>query len=120
MRTVKISKDRLAAKVRENRDAHIAEHREAMAEWTKIAISALEARALLLAEPSPPADKTDLQFHHLPKPESHADEYERVLQMLAFSAEDTVELTEYEFKNYVQDDWDWTHAVKSVNSNYRH
>lgn len=42
-------------------------------------------------------------------PEDHTDEYDQLLEMLAMSVDDEVELTAQEFAQYVRDDWSWKH-----------
>lgn len=42
------------------------------------------------------------------KPENHADEYDRVIDMLAFTDEEKITLTPQEFNQYVRDEWAWS------------
>ena len=54
----------------------------------------------------------------LPLPENHTRDYERVIQMLERSLDETVSLSETDFRAYVQDDWDWKRAFLTSSAQY--
>lgn len=60
-----------------------------------------------------------LQFNLNP-PTDHSEVYKTVIQMLEWSREDTVTLSADEFRQLVQDEWDWTDSFLLANSLYSH
>ena len=53
-----------------------------------------------------------------PKPVNATKEYERAIRMLEMTTRENVELTADEFRNYVEDDWEWSREAKTINSMY--
>lgn len=59
----------------------------------------------------------DLRIH-LPEPQDHTKDYDRVILMVKMSVNDEVELTHQEFQQYVMDDWSWKREFVATASNY--
>lgn len=55
----------------------------------------------------------------LPKPESHADDYDRVIGMLDMSVAEDVTITEQQYSQFVRDQWGWRQSYDSVSSSYK-
>lgn len=58
---------------------------------------------------------------NLPCPEDHSDEYDRSIAMLTWAksaGQDKLEISNQEFRNYVEDDWAWSHAFAATNARY--
>jgi hypothetical protein len=51
-------------------------------------------------------------------PEDHTDDYDRVIGMLELDIEETVELEESEYRQYVEDKWQWQRSFNASNSYY--
>lgn len=55
---------------------------------------------------------------HLPPPEDHTPDYDRVIRMYEMHLEDKIELDEETFSAYVMDDWSWKRQFLATNSSY--
>lgn len=104
MKEVKIKREDLLQKVRENRIAHKADLCELREEMVKD-ITAYHYRQLefLKAEDM---ENVDTHFN-FPIPEDHTEDYEQVITMLEMSVDDEIVLDHHEFQQYVMDNWAW-------------
>ena len=117
MRSVKIDKKKLLAIVRENKEKHIAEYNESVADFKDLAIRIttknleivntgdLDKIAKLKAVPAAPV--------------SHEKEYERAIRMLELSVEKEIEVEEDIFNQLVLDEWAWKHQFVASASLYK-
>jgi hypothetical protein len=55
---------------------------------------------------------------HLPRPEDHTMDYDRVILMVQMSLGDTYDLSENDFAKYVMDDWAWKREWNRMSSHY--
>lgn len=55
----------------------------------------------------------------LVEPQDHTGDYDRIITMLEMSVNDTIELTQQEFAQYVMDQWGWMQEFKTSASFYR-
>lgn len=51
-------------------------------------------------------------------PEDHTVDYDRSIQMLEMSVESQIVISEEEFRNYVQDLWEWSRGWAASNVKY--
>ncbi len=51
-------------------------------------------------------------------PEDHTRDYDRRIKMYEMDIDDTIEMTEQEFAQYVLDDWGWKQAWTTSNTAY--
>ncbi len=114
MQTVKIDRIQLLEIVKENLLKHVAEYKIAVVGYREAYIKRL-SDALANVD-TVGVDRNLLA--HLPEPENHQKEYERVIRMLAMSADNFIELEEYDFNQYVLDEWAWAARAKLSNSFY--
>ena len=117
MRSVKIDKKKLLAIVRENKEKHIAEYNESVADFKDLAIRIttknleivntgdLDKIAKLKAVPAAPV--------------SHEKEYERAIRMLELSVEKEIEVEEDIFNQLVLDERAWKHQFVASASLYK-
>lgn len=54
----------------------------------------------------------------LPYPEDHTTDYDRVIAMLEMHQQDTIEIPEHYFSQYVMDEWGWQKGFLETSSNY--
>ena len=113
MQTVKIKRDELLEVVKKNRAAHRQIFEEAQGGYRKAVIKELDA---MLAEAR--SGKRIRRTVSLVEPVDQTREYDRVIRMLEMSADDTVELQNHEFAQYVMDDWTWKRAFLASNMHY--
>ena len=57
-------------------------------------------------------------YINLPMPENHIEDYDTVLKMLDMEVLDMVELTQREFKCFVEDEWDWVRSFAENSLSY--
>lgn len=116
MKTVEVSKVELVKKLQANLQTHKADFDIAWDKFREQAAHNFEQRLHQIKE-APKGAQLDL-WVNLVVPEDHSDDYVRALEMLEWEVNDTVELQEHEFKQYVQDDWGWKNAFLSTNQLY--
>jgi hypothetical protein len=113
MKTVTVKKSELLQKVLTNRDGHRAQFEKAWQgyrdECVKLLIDNLDALK---------ADKMHVVRFFEQPPDDHTSDYNRVIAMLGMSVDENIELTQQEFQNYVQDDWDWKERWAASNMKY--
>ena len=113
MRTVTIERKKLLGILRENRNTHEDEYKDAYAGYLTTCVERLET---LLSE-FKAGDREMVNWGERP-PHSQVKDYDRVIRMLELSVDDIIELTSEEFANYVQDEWHWKQSWELGNSNY--
>lgn len=113
MQNITVDKADLIAKITANRDEHKALYDEAVIVYRQRAISEIEK---VLAE-AKRGDKIRHAFA-MPVPEEHTEDFDRALEMLEWDQGDTVELSEYEFQNLVQNEWGWAKNFASNTTSY--
>lgn len=111
--TVRVNKDVLLDRVKANRDEHRTIFEEALEGWKKKVIEQLEIRYNEALK----GKKFDIAIH-LPRPEDHTDQYDTVIELLEFSLDEELELTQAEFANYALDKWQWQAAFLATSSSY--
>ncbi len=102
MDTVTVRKDELLKALRENRDSHRDAFLLAQEGWRETIIEELDRR---LAD-ARAAKKVHATFH-MPEPQDHTTDYDRIIRMVEMNISDEIELDGYEFSRFVMDDWDW-------------
>lgn len=143
---VVVEKEKLLAKLRENRDGHNAIYEAAVSGYWIQAGKVLEEKR---SEFVTALEKTQKQFDEshderskavteknlkgvgsfaaylgfnaqwpLTFPTNHLDDYDRVISMLEFSVADKTRLTSSEFNSYVRNDWSWNKNFEETNISY--
>lgn len=123
MREVKLKRDDLLTKLKENREKHVAEYRVALAGYRAQAITAVhrtcdnlmaKLNQLQLGDAVPlPPITFDLEL-----PENHERDYDQVITMVAMSVDDVLTLRSDEFACYVMDRWDWKDRFRITSTKY--
>lgn len=117
MNKVTVDKEELLSTLRSNRDSHIDEYGNSITDWA-------EAQATILHEALSKFenvfDEMDLLDHNieiLAKPSDYSKQYDLAIEMLEWSIDDTVTLTQEQFQQFVLDEWSWKMGFKA-NNNY--
>jgi hypothetical protein len=110
---VLLSKEALLEQVRTNYASHRQKFEEAMAGYKDKAIGLLYDHIERIKANAP-----EKVFVQLPMPEDHSRDYERVIEMLEWSKDDTLELDESEFSTYVLDQWGWQEGFAQTYAMY--
>lgn len=138
-RIVKVKKEELLAKIRENRAAHIKEYEEAVDAFKEMATREIQKLHSVLNEGVKEVKK-ELKVYqgnvdegalkvafnikmpqialNLITPEDKRDDYDKLITMFEMEVEDVVELTQGEFNQYIHDETDWAVQAKMSNSSY--
>jgi len=101
-RVITVMKDQLLAKLKENRS----KHREIFLK----AIDLFREEAIVVFDQNLQAARDGKKFSvhlDLSRPKDHTKDYTRAIEMLEWSIEDKIEITDSDFRAYVQDDWGW-------------
>jgi len=108
-------KDKILEKLRENKKKHVNAYELAIQEYWK----ALEAKLekLLDKARSRKGIKNDFWIN-LSVPHNHENEYNTNIQMLEFSSDIEIVLTEGEFKQFIMDEWEWKAEFNSTVASY--
>jgi len=113
MKTVKVNKDELINKLKENRAKHRDVFEAALEGYRGKCYEVLQERIDQLRQ-----GKRINMYFNLSEPQDQTKDYDRALTMLEMSVDDLIEIDERSFQCYVMDDWDWREAFKASNSMY--
>lgn len=111
--TVWVPKVRLLEALRTNRDGHAAQYEKAKAGYLKVTREKLDD---LLTRVS--GGEMVGQVWLESPPEDRTKDYDDVISMMEWSEQESIELTQVQFKQYVQDDWGWKRDWLTSNSVY--
>src|SRR6185312_5027345 len=100
--TIRVDKARLLAALEENKAAHSATYEKAKAGYIKVTRQSLEDMLQRVVS----GELLPRVFLDAP-PDDHTDDYDDVIAMIQWSQDDNIELTQGQFKQYIQDDWGW-------------
>lgn len=111
--TINVGKGRLLTTLEANRAAHGIAYRKAREGYIKVTTKELEGYLTRLA------DGHLLERAFIPPPpEDHTHDYDDAIAMMQWSTDDTIELTQGQFRQYVQDDWGWKDSWVASNTAY--
>lgn len=102
MRTVKVAKEDLIARIKSNMEKHRAEFEGGLETYRKAVVQELEEWLDRARE-----GRRVEAYTQLRAPEDHMEDYRQVLDMLKMSVDSEIELTHQEFSQFVRDDWGW-------------
>jgi hypothetical protein len=125
MKNVQIKRDELLAKLRENRDKHIADFNSARVKFYEKRSAAIQELSqadrdntnqdiLAVKRITPLVSK----LAAMPKPTSYENSYNRAISMLEREQRDVLEITDAEFAQYYLDDWQWRGQYAASTAGY--
>lgn len=138
-RVIMVKRFDLLARLKENRELHLAEYNNAVAGYLEEAKSRLEeqykkarvgirfalSRATAELERYDPTEAKDtivfckaISFT-LTAPRHHVDAYDQAIAMMEWDTRDEVELNATEFRSFVMNKWDWMDEFLAVTSSYK-
>lgn len=119
MDSIKVDKQELLDTLKANREIHIKDFLEAQAKYRREAIDEI---AEMLKE----AKKANLGKGHkirrnitAVEPQSFEASYNTAIKMLEMSIDETIELSQQEFQQYVEDNWSWRGVFASTTMSYK-
>jgi hypothetical protein len=123
MREVKVNRESLLQKVRENREKHLAEYKAACAGYRDQALAKIEDVMAGLKQrignlkEGQTVELMSVSFG-LPVPQDHTKEYDRAISMLEMCVEPELLIDEDSFDNFVMDNWPWQEQFKTMSARY--
>lgn len=108
MENIRVSKQELLNILKENRKKHKKEYSEAIKAY-RVKSGDLLAKEL---QKIVSGEKFEIRFS-LQQPQSHIKEYDLAIKMLEMSIDTNIEISQYEFNQLVNDEWDWKSVFKS-------
>lgn len=115
MKTITVPKATLLEKLRENRGQHRQTFEEAWQGYRKHAERDLAERLDAVRDGKP----FNLKFG-LVVPQDHTDDYDTAINMLEWHVGDEMEVSQEEFRQYVEDDWGWKDQFLHSTASYLH
>lgn len=111
--SVTVNKDELLAALQSNRDSHRVAFEKAKTGYIRITTAKLKEALEQL-------DRGEMLHHVLSDipPADHTPDYDDAIDVMQWSVEDTIELTQTQFKQYVKDDWNWKRQWTVSNTAY--
>lgn len=116
--TVELHPKKLIDALRANRARHEAEYKEAVEAFGKAYDQKIHEMFEALDESDFDATEADMHVG-LRIPENHLDDYDRVTGMLSMAPSDAlIEMTEEQYRMYVEDKWSWSSDFATTNQFY--
>lgn len=109
-----VDREELLAKLKENRKNHSTIVREAQAGYLKSATKKAEKALAILKT----GKAISLQVYAIMMPVDYTSAYDTVISMLEWSKDKTITLAADEFRQFVEDQWDWKDGFIASNSHY--
>ena len=106
MDKIKVSKQTLIDKLKENKETHIIEFEKMYDEYQKEVIVEL-SKLLKVAKKTERFTEIKAKIYLAP-PTSYVDDYQTAIDMLEFSIDSEIYITQREFEQYVQNKWSWS------------
>ena len=113
MEKVRVTRQALLAALNTNRKAHRDEFLKAQTGWRAVIVEELDRR---LADAR--ANRKIQAVFHVPEPEDHTKDYDRIIRMVDMEVADTIEINERDFACFVMDEWSWKAGWTASNTTY--
>ena len=117
MNIVNINRDELLAIVRDNKEKHIEQFKESIADYKKAALQIAKDNLALVRTGQ--VEEIAKVKNMPPKPVSFENEYNRAIRMLELSVDEVIELQQDVFNQLVLDEWHWKQAFVSNSTIYK-
>jgi len=116
--SITVSVGELLAKLRTNRAAHVADYEESAAGFQNLCVIELRKRARKIA-----AEKMDGPRQHwmtfgMRPPVNHERDYTQLIEMLEMAQETEIKLDGSQFRQWVQDEWEWKNEFEATRALY--
>jgi hypothetical protein len=123
MKEVRVNKNDLLKIVKENREKHIKEYKEAVEGYKEAALDQIEkGMARLRAQVEGLKKGQMIALAHitfdLQVPCNYQDDYDQIIQMLEMSVDESIVLSKQEHLQYVMDKWQWKGSFENTTMFY--
>jgi hypothetical protein len=102
MNTIKVAVSDLLKHLKKNRDAHVKEYAEAMVGYREALVKELKA----MTKKAIAGEDIEL-YVRVVQPENYEQHYTEAIEILEWTVDKEVEIDRHQFKQYVQDEWQW-------------
>jgi len=121
--TVRVFRQSAVETITDNRTKHAADLVAARKGWReevlKIGYELVQETEALACEQAASAEIINSIIREFEAPpRSHLDDYDRVIEMLQWSRDEYIELTQQEFDQYIRDEWHWKREFVTSNAKY--
>lgn len=113
MKEITVDKNRLLDKLHTNRKTHREMFLKAQVGYRKTVIEVLDSMLKAARDDNEIRTRIDLMA-----PIDMSEEYDIAIEMLTEHVNDTITMTNTEYKCYAMDKWAWKHSVIETNSSY--
>ena len=113
MNDIKVTKSELIATLKKNRDEHDDIYNKAVVVYREKCVQELER---MIAEAK--AGGNIRHSFSAPVPERHVEDYDNAIEMLEWTLDDTIVLSEHDFRTYVRNEWGWAKNFAISTSSY--
>ena len=117
MDTIRIEKNTLLKKLKENLEQHRLDYKEMVKDYFTL-IKKIQRTNGKLIRSGNLANMVNLQGYPT-RPTSYESEYIRAISMLEYSVDDVIELEAHQFQQLVMDEWGWKQSFTAVSSSYK-
>lgn len=111
-RSIRVNKNELIEQIKANKDKHIAQFNDAVKAYQNEALRQLTEQTIRVK-----SGALDAQLD-LTTPVNNEENYDKIIEMFEWEVESTVELSQSEFIEYVQDESDF--AIMALHSNTKY
>lgn len=111
--TTLVDKERLLDALRTNREGHAAEYEKAVKGYLRVTRERLEGLLSQLIR----GELLERVWLEAP-PEDHTSDYDDAIEMMEWTQDNQIDLTQSQFKQYVKDDWGWKDSWMTSNTAY--
>lgn len=122
MDTVRVEKDKLLETLRQNRETHVTDFNEAVVGYRVELEKSINDTFFKLEELKKTDDDGLLTFSsrlNLVIPETHEEDYDVAIEMLEWSTDEHVDLSQHDFKCFVRDEWSWKEQFAMTSARYK-
>ena len=116
MDKITVNKQELIDILKKNRDIHISEYEETFDEYQKDTIKIMQK--LLREAKKVPQYKSIPTHISSSTPQSNKKDYDIAIGMLEFSIDETFEISQHEYKQFVLNEWSWSGNFELTKSMY--
>lgn len=117
MKNVKINREELLQIVRDNKEKHVKEFNESVADYIVLVYKIANDNLTIIETKDLNKIKKTKQLPSVPV--SYEDSYVRAIRMLELSVEDVIEIDATTFNQLVLDEWQWKHQFETTSLMYK-
>lgn len=107
LNTIRVEKQKLLDALHKNKDKHVLEYTESLKGYREEVLKKLSNKVKEIKKTEDKELPGVNLYLSLAVPESHEGEYKVAIDMLEWSIDSHVDLTQQDFKSYILDEWSW-------------